>query len=164
VAVSLFLVEHEPDAVEDTRSTAVARLLSDVEAEAEALESQAAELRKSAEWLSEKAHHLRAMARRLRGHLSTNTSGSNDCADLRRPTGSRRRALVDLTPRQRQIVRLIASGRTNRQIAQELVVTVGTVANHVAQILDRLGLENRVQLAAWAIEHGEVWDDRAMAN
>jgi DNA-binding NarL/FixJ family response regulator len=75
----------------------------------------------------------------------------------------RGRSLVDLTPRQWEIARLIAGGRTNRQIAQELVLTTGTVANHVAQILDRLGLDNRVQLAAWAIEHGEVQRDRIVA-
>jgi DNA-binding NarL/FixJ family response regulator len=164
VAVSLFLVEHEPDVVADTRSAAVERLLVDVEAEAESLESKAAELRKSAERLTEKARHLRAMARRLRGDLRTNTSESNSCAGLRRPRGLHRRAHVDLTPRQREVVRLIARGRTNRQIAQELVITVGTAANHVAQVLDRLGLDNRAQLAAWAVEHRDVWHDRTMVS
>jgi len=164
MAVSLFLVEHEPDAVADTRTTAVARLLANVDAEAEALESQAAQLRKTAERLSEKAHHLRAMARRLRGDIRSNTSESNPCASLPRPTGARRRALQQLTPRQREIVRLIAQGRTNRQIAQELVITVGTAANHVAQVLDRLGLDNRAQVAAWAVEHREVWHDRTFAD
>jgi len=161
--VSLFVVEHEPDVVADTHSAAGDTLLLDLEAQAESFESQAAELRTRAEWLSEKAHHLRAMARWLRGEPSTDASGPNDCAKLRRQTGVGGRSLVDLTPRQREIARLIASGRTNRQIAQELVLTTGTVANHVAQILDRLGLDNRVQLAAWAIEHGEVQRDRSVA-
>jgi len=161
--VSLFVVEHEPDVVADTPSAAGDTRLLDLEAQAGSFESQAAELRKRAERLSEKAHHLRAMVRWLRGELSADASGSNDCARLRRPTGVRGRSLVDLTPRQREIASLVASGRTNRQIAQELVLTTGTVANHVAQILDRLGLDNRVQLAAWAIERGEVQRDRIVA-
>jgi DNA-binding NarL/FixJ family response regulator len=155
--VSLFLVEHEPDAVADTRSGAGDRQSSDLEAQAESLERKAAELRRSAERLSDRARLLRTMARQLRGDLSSNGSCPDDCADPRRAKGSRRRAVLDLTPRQREIVRLIACGRTNRQIAQELVITVGTAANHVAQVLDRLGLDNRAQVAAWAVEHREIW-------
>jgi DNA-binding NarL/FixJ family response regulator len=158
--VSVLLVEHRPEALADTRSRAVGRQASDLEAEAEVLELQAAELRKSAERLSDRARHLRTMARRFRGDLRSNRSCPDDGADLRRASSSRRRALLELTPRQREIVILIACGRTNRQIAQELVITVGTAANHVAQVLDRLGLDNRAQVAAWAVEHREVWHDR----
>lgn len=53
-----------------------------------------------------------------------------------------------LTPRERQVARLMAVGYTNHQIAQQLVVTRGTAANHVAHILDKLGLANRTQVAA----------------
>ena len=68
-----------------------------------------------------KANQLRAMARRLRGDLRTNTSESNDCAGPRRPTRLHRRAQVDLTPRQREVVRLIrASGRLARPNDSEL--------------------------------------------
>jgi len=55
-----------------------------------------------------------------------------------------------LTPRQREVAHLIALGYTNIEIAQELVLETGTAANHVAQILTRLGLRNRAQVAAWA--------------
>ena len=44
---------------------------------------------------------------------------------------------------------LIACGYTNRQIAEALVLTRGTVANHVAHILSKLDLSNRTQLAAY---------------
>jgi DNA-binding CsgD family transcriptional regulator len=54
-----------------------------------------------------------------------------------------------LTARQREIARLIAVGMTNRQIAEELVLTEGTVANHVRHILLRLGVRCRAQVAAW---------------
>ncbi len=49
---------------------------------------------------------------------------------------------------------LVAQGLTNKQIAARLVITEGTAANHIAHILDKLGLESRVQIAAWAVAHG----------
>jgi len=59
-----------------------------------------------------------------------------------------------LTKRQREVVALVAQGYTNQQIAEELVLAAGTVANHVEQILRRLNLDSRSQATAWAIEHG----------
>jgi len=54
-----------------------------------------------------------------------------------------------LTPRQLDIAQLIARGYTNQQIADCLVLTPGTVANHVQHILERLGLRSRTQVAVW---------------
>src|SRR5438477_1198691 len=59
-----------------------------------------------------------------------------------------------LTRRQRQIATLIARGFSNDEIANDLVLSTGTVANHVAAILTRLGLGSRAQIAAWATAHG----------
>ena len=59
-----------------------------------------------------------------------------------------------LTPRQREIAGLLARGLPNADIAQQLVLAPGTVANHVASILQRLELDSRTQIAAWAIQHG----------
>jgi DNA-binding CsgD family transcriptional regulator len=56
-----------------------------------------------------------------------------------------------LTPREREVGVLIASGLTNAQIARKLVVTNGTVANHVAHILSKLGCRNRAQVAVWFV-------------
>jgi DNA-binding CsgD family transcriptional regulator len=56
-----------------------------------------------------------------------------------------------LTPREREVGVLIASGLTNAQIARQLVVTNGTVANHVAHILSKLGCRNRAQVAVWFV-------------
>jgi DNA-binding CsgD family transcriptional regulator len=53
----------------------------------------------------------------------------------------------ELTPRERQVAELVAQGLTNEQIAQHLVITPGTAANHVRHILTKLGLHSRVQLA-----------------
>jgi DNA-binding NarL/FixJ family response regulator len=61
---------------------------------------------------------------------------------------------TDLTDRQSEIAALVAEGLSNAEIAERLTLTRGTVGNHVAQIIRRLGLRNRVQLAVWAVEHG----------
>jgi signal transduction histidine kinase/DNA-binding CsgD family transcriptional regulator len=59
-----------------------------------------------------------------------------------------------LAQRQREIVSLVAQGLTNEQIGAHVVVTAGTVANHVADVLARLNLKSRTQIATWAVEHG----------
>jgi DNA-binding CsgD family transcriptional regulator len=59
-----------------------------------------------------------------------------------------------LTRRERDVVSLVALGQTNRQIAQALVLTEGTVENYVQRILGKLGVNNRAQIAVWALEHG----------
>ena len=56
-----------------------------------------------------------------------------------------------LSPREWQVAQLIAVGYTNQQIATELVLTPGTVANHVAHILTKLDLDSRTQIAVWVI-------------
>jgi DNA-binding NarL/FixJ family response regulator len=59
-----------------------------------------------------------------------------------------------LTPRQREVALLIALGLTNEQIAERLVITHGSVGNHIERILDRLGAQRRGQIAAWIVERG----------
>jgi DNA-binding CsgD family transcriptional regulator len=56
--------------------------------------------------------------------------------------------VAKLTPRQREVAVLVAAGLTNMEIAQRLVLTPGTVANHVESILRRLGFRSRTQVAA----------------
>jgi predicted ATPase/DNA-binding NarL/FixJ family response regulator len=63
-------------------------------------------------------------------------------------------ALYPLSAREIEVGALISLGKTNRQIATELVITEGTVANHVAHILAKLGLRSRAQIAVWATAHG----------
>jgi len=55
-----------------------------------------------------------------------------------------------LTPREHQIAGLIARGRSNRDIARELLISPATAARHVANILAKLGFSSRAQVAAWA--------------
>ncbi|HUY52211.1 MAG TPA: LuxR C-terminal-related transcriptional regulator [Streptosporangiaceae bacterium] len=59
-----------------------------------------------------------------------------------------------LTPREREIARLIARGLTNRAIAEELVISQATVARHVANMLPKLGFSSRAQIAAWMARQG----------
>lgn len=59
-----------------------------------------------------------------------------------------------LTAREMQIADLIARGRSNRGIAEELVISPATAARHVANIFSKLGMSSRAQVAAWTVEHG----------
>jgi DNA-binding NarL/FixJ family response regulator len=61
-----------------------------------------------------------------------------------------------LTVREQKVARLMARGSSNRQIADALVLTPGTVANHVAHILDKLDCSSRVQIATWTLEGGST--------
>jgi two-component system, NarL family, nitrate/nitrite response regulator NarL len=61
---------------------------------------------------------------------------------------------VSLTPRESEILSRVASGETNKQIAQRLVIAENTVKNHIKNLLEKLQLDNRVQLAAYAVRHG----------
>jgi len=62
------------------------------------------------------------------------------------------RPLVPLSDRELQIVRIIAKGLTNQEIAAELFVSLSTVKTHLASIQHKLGVRNRVGIAAWAWE------------
>jgi len=61
---------------------------------------------------------------------------------------------VALTPREREVVALVAQGNTNREIADIMVISERTAENHIQRILNRLGLRSRTQIATWAVEHG----------
>jgi DNA-binding NarL/FixJ family response regulator len=64
-------------------------------------------------------------------------------------------ALTDtgLSPRELDVVRLVARGGTNAEIATQLYITVGTVKTHLANVQTKLNLRNRVEVAAWAWQH-----------
>lgn len=64
------------------------------------------------------------------------------------------RPIADLSRREREIAALLALGLANRQIADELIISVATVERHVANILMKLGFRSRAHVAAWAVEQG----------
>lgn len=61
---------------------------------------------------------------------------------------------VPLTDREREVLRLIAGGRSNREIARELTVAEKTVKTHVSNVLMKLGVQDRTQAALYAVRHG----------
>ncbi len=60
----------------------------------------------------------------------------------------------NLTRREREVAVLVGQGKTNGEIATELVLSKRTVEKHIANILSKLGLTNRAQIVRWAIESG----------
>jgi NarL family two-component system response regulator LiaR len=62
----------------------------------------------------------------------------------------------DLTPREREVLALLAEGQTNRQIAHQLSLSPGTVRIYVSEILSKLGAGNRTEAAALALQHNLV--------
>lgn len=65
-----------------------------------------------------------------------------------------------LTERELDVLKLVAGGKTNKEIAAELFVSESTVKYHLRNILDRLHLENRAQVIAYAVERGLKLDSR----
>lgn len=61
-----------------------------------------------------------------------------------------------LTPREREVITLVAEGRTNREIGKRLGVAERTARTHVSNILAKLGLASRTQAAMWAVREGLV--------
>jgi non-specific serine/threonine protein kinase len=61
-----------------------------------------------------------------------------------------------LSKREIEVARLLVDGRTNQEIAAALFISPHTAANHVASILNKLGLDSRTAVAAWAVREGIV--------
>ena len=61
---------------------------------------------------------------------------------------------VPLTPRETQVLRLVAMGLSNREIADALAISVETVKEHVQNLLRKVAVSDRTQAAVWAIRHG----------
>ncbi|WP_297393227.1 two-component system response regulator NarL [Acidiferrobacter sp.] len=59
-----------------------------------------------------------------------------------------------MTGRERQIVRRVAQGKSNKLVARELGIAEGTVKVHIKRILRKLALHSRVDIAVWAVDHG----------
>ena len=70
------------------------------------------------------------------------------------PTRKARPLPAGLSEREVEVLRHIVTGKSNRQIADELILSERTVANHLAHIFNKTGTDNRTAAAAFAIRHG----------
>lgn len=69
---------------------------------------------------------------------------------------------VDFTPRERDIMRLVAQGMDNREISAELFLAEGTVRNNISRLLEKLKLKDRTQLAVYAVKNNlDVAEDQS---
>lgn len=72
---------------------------------------------------------------------------------LQRKSSSTAEPDITLSPRERVITGLIGQGKTNKEIASKLFLSIGTVKNHLTQILQQTELRDRTQLAIYAVKH-----------
>lgn len=81
------------------------------------------------------------------GEVTTLTEAAN------RPEPTGRGAVESLTPREKEVLQLIAQGFSNKEIAHSLIVAEKTVKTHVSNILGKLHLADRTQAALYAVQH-----------
>ena len=106
---------------------------------------------------------IRAVERVRRGELVVAPEVDDIVLDGLRSESTRPPSGDSLTSRELDVVRLIARGRTNPEIARELSITEHTVKGHLAKILGKLRLGNRVQLATYATQRGIAVPDGTAA-
>jgi len=80
-------------------------------------------------------------------------------AQAARPVPVEPPRLAALTPREREVLRMVAQGLSNSEIAADLIVEESTIKTHVGRILMKLELRDRVQAVVWAYENGVVVPD-----
>ncbi|WP_229898473.1 response regulator [Streptomyces finlayi] len=95
---------------------------------------------------------------RLLGHMA---SGNTPTRETSSQAATGAPPLEPLTPRELDVVRLVARGRTNEELAAELYVSLSTVKTHLGNVQRKLSARNRVEIAAWAWENGLVSSARS---
>ena len=90
----------------------------------------------------------RQLGIRLRGKPGARPTGPNEGGQGQRPFG--------LSPRELEVLQLVAAGRTNRQIGTELFISENTAGVHVSNILGKLGVASRTEAASAAFQAGLV--------
>jgi DNA-binding CsgD family transcriptional regulator len=103
------------------------------------------------ERLTEKAFRAEQAAGRALS-LAQAVALAGEVAHKTTATQKARQKLDELTPREREVAALIVQGKSNGEIAAELVISKRTVEKHVANILSKLWFTNRAQIVRWGIE------------
>ena len=85
---------------------------------------------------------------------SATTTATTATTDTTATTGDDALATAGLTERETEVLRLLARGLSNAEIAGELYVGDATVKTHVSNVLQKLALRDRIQAVVWAFEHG----------
>ncbi len=97
---------------------------------------------------------LEQIQRALQGKLVMSEAVTQVLARaVRKPQKNPHASLESLTSREREIIKLIAKGLSNKLIARELDISDGTVKVHVKHLLKKLGLRSRVEAAVWMVNH-----------
>ncbi len=102
-----------------------------------------------------RAELMRAIEAAVRGEATLDPSLTQKLFSEMRRSMQREEASAfdELTTQEMQVLSLIAEGNTNRNIADSLFLSEGTVRNYVSSILSKLGVSNRAEAAAYAIQH-----------
>jgi predicted ATPase/DNA-binding NarL/FixJ family response regulator len=106
--------------------------------------------------LSALSPDVRRAAAREGERLEIDESIDYALAGLQPTPAAQNQPLDALTPREREVARLVAQGLSNRQVAERLVLTEKTAANHLGRVFEKLGVQSRGQLAARARELGLI--------
>ena len=97
-----------------------------------------------------------AIRKVLKGQIYISAAFGPGVLEILQAPSGRRMSTSDLTDRQRQVLQLVAEGRTNSEIAKVLDVSIKTVQFHRGQLMRKLGVNSAVKLAAMAIRDGLV--------
>jgi DNA-binding NarL/FixJ family response regulator len=95
------------------------------------------------------------ITRKVLAEFSRMAAGGGEKAAVK-PTASPQPLAEPLTEREKEVLRALASGLSNREIAERLVITEGTVKNHVSNLIDKLGVRDRTQAVLKAQELGLI--------
>jgi DNA-binding NarL/FixJ family response regulator len=112
-------------------------------------------------WLHDRLARAEAQLGRRRVHVEQTAGRAmslDDILDLAMLRAASERT-DGLTPREREVAALVAQGWSDARIAESLVISRRTAETHVRNILGRLGLESRAQIAVWAADHGLLPDN-----
>src|SRR5579859_3739932 len=93
----------------------------------------------------------KALIRAYLTHQEPASSASSEASRVGSPPLNR--ALDVLTPREMEVLKLVAEGRTNQEIADQLVLSIKTVQAHRANVMEKLGLHDITQLVRFAVHH-----------